>query len=161
MPPKLRTNPNAVAAPTLSLKDTVKRQTAMGALQQGRALADMAQTPLVNDAVPSLAGLQQEDTKAKMLRQAIQQRGMTSTGLMGIQAEPLGTTYRKRNQMQAIKENAIESNVTDAIQTIVGVEESAKNAAQQQQEADLDSGSKTVLTVVVFGAVLAALLAAM
>lgn len=161
MPPKTRVFPNAVAAPALDLKSVAKRQATMGALQQGRPLADVAQTPLFADAVPSLAGLQEEDTKAKQLRQAIQQRGMTGTGLMGIAAEPMAAAFKRRNQVLAPEPIKLDANVEKALETLTGAEQAAVNKNQEQTEADLDSTSKTVLTVVMLGAVLSVLLVAM
>ena len=160
MPPKARQFQGAVGAPALSIENVARRQVIGSAALQGRPLADAPQTKLFADAVPSLAGLQQQDVAAKQVRNAIQQRGMTSTGVMGIAAEPLGAVKRKRMQIMPTQEQAVEADVEDATNALLGVETKAPDGSALA-EADLDNGSKTVLTVVMLGAVLSILLVAL
>ena len=160
MPPKPRRFQGAVAAPALSLETVARRQVLASAPNQGRTLADMAPTQLFADAVPSLAGLQQADLDAKLVRQSIAQRGLTSTGVMGIAGAPQGDVRHKRRQLMPSLEQTVQANVYEATDALLGVSTKAPDGTEIA-EADLDSGSKTVLTVVMLGALLSIVLVAL
>ena len=160
MPPKPRRFQGAVAAPAFSLESIAQRQVLSSAPYQGRALADMAQTRLFADAVPSLAGLQEADIDAKRVRQSIAQRGLTSTGVMGIAGAPQGDVRHVRRQLMPSVEQAIQANVSEATDALLGVSTKAPDGTEPV-EANLDSGSKTVLTVVMLGALLSIVLVAL
>jgi len=160
MPPKPRRFSGAVAAPAFSLENVARRQVIAYAPNQGRTLADMAQTQLFADAVPSLAGLQEADIDAKRVRQSIAQRGLTSTGVMGIAGAPQGDVRHKRRQLMPPLEQTVQANVNEATDALLGVSNKAPDGTEIV-EADLDNGSKTVLTVVMLGALLSIVLVAL
>lgn len=160
MPPKPRRFDGAVNAPAFSLETVQRRQVLASSPHQGRSLADVAQTQLFADAVPSLAGLQEADIDAKRTRQAIAQRGLTSTGHMSVAGAPLGAVRNKPRQLAPPVEQAVEADVSKATDTLLQVSNEAPDGTELAEQ-ELDSGSKTVLTVVMLGAVLSILLVAL